>query len=130
MGVSAAQYYLNHNTLTPRQLEFWRAPLRSGEPHICLHADELLDIANAKLARRKTLIADKHELVQDILDKRDELLDLARGLTKSNEPSIFRNSVKELRAWEHRHQIAPAALPVSHEIEQDIWDELMTTMKV
>ncbi len=130
MGVSAAAYYLNHKTLTPRQLEFWRAPLRSGEPHICLHADELLEMANLKQSRKKQLIQDGDELVQGILDKRDELLDHAQSMTRSNEPSTYRDSLMELRSWEIKHQIPTTALPnVSHEIEEDIRDELLTKMK-
>lgn len=128
MGKSAAAYYLNNQTLTEKQLAFWRRPLRSGEPHICLHADELLELANNKQARRKQLIDDHDELIQPILDKRDELLDLARFLSEDDDPTIFRQAVRELRIWEKRHQIAISRLPnVSDDIEQNIMQEIMAT---
>lgn len=130
MGVSAATYYLTNNNLTQRQLDFWRAPLRSGEPHICMHADELLDIAILKQTRKKQLLDDNDNLVQNILNKRDELLDLAQGLTRSNEPSLYRPALMELRAWEQTHHINPITLAnVPEDIEQDIRDELIAKMK-
>lgn len=128
MGVSAAAYYLNYQTLTTKQLEFWRAPLRSGEPHICLHADELLDLANIKQARRATLLEDHDALVQPILDKRDELLDLVRFLAKDNDPTIYRDALKELRVWEKRHQISISRLPdVLPDIEEEIMQEILNS---
>lgn len=131
MGVSAAAYYLNNNNLTQRQLDFWRAPLRSGEPHICLHADELLDIAILKQSRKKQLLDDNDNLVQNILNKRDELLDLAHEMTRSNEPSLYRTALMELRAWEQTHQIKPTTLHnVPDNIEHEIRDELIMKMKI
>jgi hypothetical protein len=130
MGVSAAGFYLQFQTLTRRQLEFWREPLKSGDPHICLHADELLEIAKIKQTRKKQLIDDGDELVQHILNTRDELLDHAQSMIRSNEPSTYRHSLMQLREWEYKHQITPTPLPnVTNDIEQDIRDELMNKMK-
>jgi hypothetical protein len=129
MGISAAAYYLNNKNLTQKQLDFWRAPLRNGEPHICIHADELLELANIKQARKKQLLDDNDNLVHDILNKRDELLDLAQGMIKTNEPNTYRHALMELRAWEQKHNIKPTTLQVSEDIEQDIRDELIAKMK-
>ena len=124
MGISAAQYFLNHKTLTDKHLAFWRRKLNDGIPHILLHAEELLEIARIKQERRKHLFDTRNPLVHGILNKRDELLELAQDLMRSSGPSMYESAVKELRAFELRHHMTPTSLPIDLELEDKIMQQL------
>jgi hypothetical protein len=125
MGIACAQYFLNHKTLTDKQLAYWRRILKeNNKPHILLHADELLEIARIKEQRRKKLFENRDPLVQPLLNKRDELLELAQDLIRSSEPSMYESSVKELRAFELRHHMTPASLQIDLELEDKIMQQL------
>lgn len=124
MGISAAQYFLNHKTLTEKQLAFWRREVNGGIPHILIHAEELLEFARNKEIRRKQLFENKSPLVHDLLNKRDELLELAQDLIRTSDPSMYESAVKELRAFELRHHMTPTSLPISMELEDKIMQQL------
>lgn len=110
LGIASAQYYLNHNTLTSKHLTFWRRPLKDGTPHILLHVNELLEFAETKKQRRQQLFETRDPLVQHILDQHDELLVLAQDLIRTSEPSIYEPAIKELQAFEQRHNMTPSRL--------------------
>ena len=124
MGISAAQYFLNHKTLTEKHLAFWRRKLNDGTPHILLHAEELLEIAQEKQNRRKHLFETRSPLVHGILNKHDELLELAQDLIRSGDASMYEPAVKELRAFEIRHHMTPTSLPIDIELEDRIMQQL------
>ena len=125
MGIACAQYFLNNKTLTDKQLTYWRRTLKeNNKPHILLHSDELLEFARKKEARRKHLFETRNPLVQPLLNKRDELLELTLDLIRTSEPSMYESYVKELRAFELRHHMTPTTLAIPFELEDKIMLQL------
>ena len=50
MGTSMANFYTKFNRLSPKQVAYWRAPMKDGKMRIEIYAGQLLDIAQAKAA--------------------------------------------------------------------------------
>lgn len=50
MGTSMAKFYERNNYLTPRQIQYWRQPMKNGKSRIEIYAGQLLQVAEAKKA--------------------------------------------------------------------------------
>lgn len=48
VGSSMAQFYLKNKFLTPKQLAYWRKPLKSGQMKISIYANQLLSVSSPK----------------------------------------------------------------------------------
>ena len=48
MGTSMAQFYLQRNYLTAKQIAYWRMPQKDGKMRIEIYAGQLLEVAEAK----------------------------------------------------------------------------------
>ena len=48
MGTSMANFYLRNGYLTPKQIAYWRKPIKTGQMRIEVYAGQLLQIAIAK----------------------------------------------------------------------------------
>lgn len=50
MGTSMAQFYAQHNYLSPKQLAYWRRPMKDGKAKIEIYAGQLCKVAEEKAA--------------------------------------------------------------------------------
>jgi hypothetical protein len=48
MGTSMAKFYERNGYLTPKQINYWRTPMKNGTPRINIYAGQLLEVAQAK----------------------------------------------------------------------------------
>jgi hypothetical protein len=51
MGTSMAKFYSRNGYLTPKQIAYWRAPMKGGQSKIEIYAGQLLEVAEAKAAQ-------------------------------------------------------------------------------
>ena len=51
MGTSMAQFYLRNSFLSPKQIAYWRKPMRDGKMRIEIYAGQLLEVAKERAAR-------------------------------------------------------------------------------
>ena len=56
MGTSMAQFYLQRNYLTAKQVAYWRMPQKDGKMRIEIYAGQLLEVAEAKAAQQTARI--------------------------------------------------------------------------
>jgi hypothetical protein len=50
MGTSMANFFTRRGHLTPKQVAYWRAPMKGGKMRIEIYAGQLLEIAQARAA--------------------------------------------------------------------------------
>ena len=50
-GTSMAGFYTRNGYLSPRQIAYWRMPMRSGQMRIGIYAGQLLKVAQEKAAQ-------------------------------------------------------------------------------
>ena len=50
MGTSMAKFYERNGYLSPKQLAYWRRPMRDGSPRITIYAGQLLKVAQENVA--------------------------------------------------------------------------------
>lgn len=50
MGTSMATFYLKNNFLTPKQVAYWRKPMKDGKMRLEIYAGQLLEVAKQKAA--------------------------------------------------------------------------------
>lgn len=51
MGTSMAKFFEKRGYLTPKQVEYWRKPMKTGQMRIEIYAGQLLDVAKQKAAQ-------------------------------------------------------------------------------
>lgn len=52
MGTSMAKFYERNGYLSPKQIAYWRKPQKDGKARIAIYASQLLEIAQAKAAKK------------------------------------------------------------------------------
>ena len=63
MGTSMAQFYLRNSFLSPKQIAYWRKPMRDGQMRIGIYAGQLLEIAKERAARMIKDLAKEPETI-------------------------------------------------------------------
>lgn len=53
MGTSMAKFYERNGYLSPKQVAYWRKPQKDGKARIAIYANQLLEVAAAKVAQKK-----------------------------------------------------------------------------
>lgn len=124
MGVSMAVFYLNHGYLTEKHIAFWRRPLQDGTPHILLHKQELMILAEFK-ERRKALNAPR-PIPPDIklLNQQRDLLETVQDVARAPEKDMLLAALLELRKFEQQHGLTPAMIAGILEQDQQVADVL------
>lgn len=109
MGVSMAAFFLNNGFLTQKHLDFWRRPLQDGTPHILLHKQELLILAELK-ERRKSIKNHKAPEQVDIklLNGQKDLQEVVQDVIGAPEKELRMAALLELRRFERQHGLTPA----------------------
>lgn len=51
MGTSMAKFFEKRGYLTPKQIEYWRKPMKTGQMRIEIYAGQLLEVAKSKAAK-------------------------------------------------------------------------------
>lgn len=128
MGVSMAAFYLNNGYLTQKHLDFWRRPLQDGTPHILLHKQELLILAELK-ERRKSIKDYKAPPPQDVtlLNKQHDLVEVVQDVQNAPEKELLSAALLELRRFERQHGLTPATFQGMDEVEADVQTTLEKT---
>lgn len=69
VGTSMANFYLRNGYLTPKQVAYWRKPIKGGTMRIAVYAGQLLQIANdkAKAELKKVASLDVGNLAEEVL---------------------------------------------------------------
>lgn len=49
MGTSMAKFFERNGYLTPKQINYWRLPMKGGKMKIEIYAGQLLEVAKAKI---------------------------------------------------------------------------------
>jgi hypothetical protein len=52
-GSSMATFYQNRGFLTPKQVGYWRRPMKGGKARIEIYSGQLLEVARAKAAKKE-----------------------------------------------------------------------------
>lgn len=55
LGTSMAEFYLNRNFLSPKQVAYWRKPMACGNMRIAVYWRQLAEAAAAKAAAKETV---------------------------------------------------------------------------
>ena len=55
MGTSMAKWYLSKGFLSPKQVAYWRKPMKDGKAKIEIYAGQLLEVAQAKQAQKEAV---------------------------------------------------------------------------
>lgn len=91
MGTSMANFFTRRGYLSPKQIAYWRAPMKCGKMRIEIYANQLLEIAQAKAAAKKDKPAAQVAYVDadygNLMEERmvlQEQLDSAEGATVSD----------------------------------------------
>lgn len=91
MGTSMANFFTRRGYLSPKQIAYWRAPMKCGKMRIEIYANQLLEIAQAKTAAKKDKPAAQVAYVDadygNLMEERmvlQEQLDSAEGATVSD----------------------------------------------
>lgn len=120
LGVSMAAYYLNYGKLTDKHVDFWRKPLQDGTPHILLHKQELMILAEFK-ERRKALNAPRQPQPDvKILNQQRDLLEVVQDVKKEPEKEVCVAALLELRKFERQHGLTPAVIVGIVEEDQQV----------
>lgn len=97
MGSSMAKFFLQHGYLSPKQVAYWRKPMRCGNMRIGIYAGQLLEVAKAKAPKQDVgnLSEELMALEEQYLDYQDSddlvtLNKMAAGITE------LKSKIKEL----------------------------------
>lgn len=128
IGLAMSRYYIQYNTLTAKQLSFWRTPEKDGTPKIFKYADDLLQIAIEKEKRRLSRYYNMSSDVIDLINKRNDLMDITLDLLDKSEPGLLHQALFALRKFERQHGMPPLASNIPLELDQVIQSELTQSM--
>jgi hypothetical protein len=59
MGTSMAQFYSRNGYLSPKQVAYWRKPMKDGKMRLEIYAGQLLEIAQAKAHKMSEQLGEK-----------------------------------------------------------------------
>lgn len=85
MGTSMAKFFERNGYLTPKQIAYWRAPMKNGQSKIEIYAGQLLEVAHARAEARtvkpvieQPLIRESARDVGNLLEERMVLQEMVQ----------------------------------------------------
>lgn len=70
MGTSMAEFYKRYGKLSPKQIQYWRKPMKCGHMRIEIYAGQLLECAQA-MEKAKAIVKARDQIEFDLCTKGD-----------------------------------------------------------